>query len=431
MYATEDGRAGQANGRAKSSTALIATLEPPALGALVAEVLERNPGVARARHRTAAAAARAPQVRALPDPVAELSLFLLPTETRVGAQQFRLSISQELPWFGKLPLRQQVALYAAAAAEAEIETLQLDLITETRRLFYELAFHHVHEALLHVERDTLVRYEEVARGRYAAGNGSQQAILRIQAEITRIDMRFLEISEHRAMLISAVNDLRDRPYDSEVEAHMLPTPTLPQLNVDELLRSTWRRPEIKAADARIAERKTLVRLAEKEFRPNFKLSLDWTSVERRDDTAARLSPPQGNGNDALSLSGSINLPVRRRKLEAGLAEALALQKAAEESRRLVLTDIEHTVGDLKSRLPLLYEHWNLLEKVLQVQTREALRSAETGYATGKLDAIDLLDSEVMLLNARTAAARTRTDYLIAWAQLERAIGHPLSGEDTP
>ncbi|MEO1367931.1 MAG: hypothetical protein AAFX50_12215, partial [Acidobacteriota bacterium] len=60
---------------------LLAAVPGPGLRELGADMLDRNPEIARARRSAAAAAAKAPQVRALPDPVAALTLFALPPET--------------------------------------------------------------------------------------------------------------------------------------------------------------------------------------------------------------------------------------------------------------------------------------------------------------------------------------------------------------
>ncbi len=409
------------------SATLLASLEPPTLEDLAAEGLERNPGIARARRHAAAAAARAPQVRSLPDPVAALTLFVLPPETRAGPQQLTAKVSQKLPWFGKLALREQAALYAAAAAEAEVETRRLDVLTETRRLFYELGFLAEHQGILESERRSLVRYEEAARARYSAGMGLQQEIVRIQAQITRIDTRLLDIAKRRASLTAAANALRDRPAGSTVEVAALPAPTPVDPDRQAIRRHARdRRPERTAVEAWIARAETLVELAEKSFRPDFTVGLGYTLVGHRDDPAGRAGSIADDGDDILALTGAVNLPVRRRKLEAGLEEALALQQAAEEDRRRIDAEIERALGDFGARLPLLYEHWQLLEKVLRVQAREALRSAEGAYTTGKLNAVDLLDAEVVLFDVRTAAARTLTDWAVARAELERAAAHPLA-----
>ena len=76
---------------------ILEALEDGALRAMVSEVLERNPGVARARAQARAADLRAPQVRTLPDPVAGLTAWLESPETRTGPQVATFSLFQTLP----------------------------------------------------------------------------------------------------------------------------------------------------------------------------------------------------------------------------------------------------------------------------------------------------------------------------------------------
>lgn len=409
-----------------AASSLLKSIKSRGLREVALEVLERNPEIARAERLAVVAELQAPQLRALPDPVAALSLFVLPPETRAGPQRLSLSLQQKLPWFGKLALREQTALYAAAAARAEVETVRLDLLTKARRLAHELTFLDAYEAVVSTERGTLVRYEGASQARYASGTGLQQEIVRIQAQITRADTRLLEIAERRSKLTANLNRLRDRPMNTpfgELEAYEPPEPIFDPAHLLDLARS--RRPELVAAEARIAAGSTLVSLAEKGYRPDVTLGLSYTAVEPRQDRAGRLSPPEDNGDDILALSGSLNLPIRRQKLAAGLEGAQASKWAAEEAKRAVLADIESAIGDLTTRMPLLFEHLSLLEKVLEKQARESLRSAETAYSTGKLNAVDLLDAEVVLLEVQIAAARTRADLAIARVELERAVGQSI------
>ena len=61
---------------------VIEALGEPQLRALAKEVLERNPSVAAASARAQAAHHQAPQAKALPDPVAGVTGYLAPPETR-------------------------------------------------------------------------------------------------------------------------------------------------------------------------------------------------------------------------------------------------------------------------------------------------------------------------------------------------------------
>ena len=125
----------------------------------------------------------------------------------------------------------------------------------------------------------------------------------------------------------------------------------------------------------------------------------------------------------------LSLPIWRRKVNAGFRGSLESRTAAEEQKRALLTRIRRDVDDLVGRIPLIRSQLRLLEDVLILQAEESLRSAESAYAVGSVGALDLLDAERVVLEARTAAERTRADHAIALARLEGAIGAPLSRSD--
>ena len=204
--------------------ALRNALADDRLRALATEVLERNPEIARARQRAAAAAVKAPQVKALPDPEAMLTFFALPPETRSGPQRLTATLTQRFPWFGKLALREQAAILQASVAQAEVESQKLGLLARVRQQYYELSFLHHHASIVDGEREHLVRHEEVARVRYSAGMGLQQAVLKIQADITRAETRLLEIATRQLAVLAALNGLRDRPANHEILVGPLPRP---------------------------------------------------------------------------------------------------------------------------------------------------------------------------------------------------------------
>ncbi len=394
---------------------------------LPSEVLERNPELAGLEAAARAAAERAPQVSALPDPLLAVTGYIWPIETRVGPMQVMGSISQKLPWFGKLKLREQGAFEEALAASGRLEAGRLRMLTEARRLSDELAFLRAFEGIVHDDRATLAHYEELSRARYASGVGLEQAIVKIQAEITKDDARLLDIAARRASLLAAINALRNRPQDTAFEAP--PPRGANEVRLDgEALRqaAVANRPEITSADAEVARAGAMVDLARKEYSPDITLGLSYTSVGKRTDAPGLLNPPPDNGQDALALSGAINLPIWRRRLQAGLQEALEARSRSEDARLSVVVSIEQTLGDLLARIPLTWQRWRLFQDVLLVQADQSLRSAEAGYSAGTLAALDLLDAERVLLEVRIQASRTLADYFIALAELEGAIARPLA-----
>ena len=163
----------------------------------------------------------------------------------------------------------------------------------------------------------------------------------------------------------------------------------------------------------------------KAYSPNVVVGLNYGFVSRRNDEAGRLNPPENNGQDILGLTGGISVPLWRSSLEAGVEEGVQNRLAAEEGRREVTAEIDGSLGDLVHRIPLLEEQISLYDDVLIVQAGQSLRSAESAYASGTANALDLLDAERVLLQVRIAAERVRSDLDVAYAQLEGVIAGPL------
>jgi len=161
------------------------------------------------------------------------------------------------------------------------------------------------------------------------------------------------------------------------------------------------------------------------------VGLNYGYVSRRDDEAGRLNPPENNGQDIFGLTGGISLPLWRSSLKAGVEEGVQNRLAAEEGRREVTAVIDGEIGDLVHRIPLLEEQLSLYDGVLIIQAGQSLISAESAYASGTANALDLLDAERVLLQVRIAAERVRSDLDVAYAQLEGVIAGPMekvSGE---
>ena len=136
-------------------------------------------------------------------------------------------------------------------------------------------------------------------------------------------------------------------------------------------------------------------------------------------------PPPDNGEDIFGVTAGLNLPIWRKKLAAGVEEALEREVAAKESKRNIVTQIDRALGELPQRIDFTWQQLRLFQDVLVVQAEQSLLSAEAGYSAATQDALDLLDAERFLFDVRTGTERNLADYAIAIAQLEGAIAAPF------
>jgi len=415
--------------RPSPAKGIVASVTDAKLRLLLEEVLERSPRLARLEAEAAAVEQRSPQVKALPDPTATLTWFVMSPQTRVGPQRAAINLTQQFPWFGTLELDEQATMWDAVASRARLEAARIAVLTEARTDYHELQFLEVESRVVEEDRATLEHYAELALARYASGVGLDQAVIKIQAEITRTETRLLNLAARRATVVARVNALRDRPQTTPVVVAEFGLREPMTLDFGELRRRALEnRPEIAAADAAVEAAAARVESTKKAYSPNVVIGLNYGYVSRRDDEAGRLNPPEDNGQDILGLTGGISLPIWRSSIDAGVEERVQSRLAAEEGRREITAVIDGELGDLVHRIPLLEEQVSLYDKVLFVQAETSLQSAESAYAAGTANALDLLDAERVLLQVRVAAERVRSDLDIAYAQLEGVIAGPLQAE---
>ena len=141
-------------------------------------------------------------------------------------------------------------------------------------------------------------------------------------------------------------------------------------------------------------------------------------------------PPPDNGQDVLGIAGGVSIPLWSRQRHAALEESLELRSAGEHQRVQTATAISARIADLVSRIDLTWKELRLLEDLLVVQAQESLESAQAGYVTGSLNALDLFDADHLLSETETAVARATADYLIGLAELEGAIAGVLPESST-
>ena len=411
------------------STPTYATHGDPMLGALIAEAMVRNPAMqeASALHHQALHAVR--QATALPDPLLTFTRHAAPVQTRVGPQVGGVAVSQRLPWVGKRAERGRVAEWEAEARRHDAAAVALDTVRQIKRDYYELGYLDQAAAIADEEADLLRHHEALAQARYTQGIGLQQEVVKLQAEITRAMSKREGFRRQRVDVESRLNELRNAPAHEEVPSVRLGS--RPNLRLDyPTLAAIGRehRPEIHAAAARVRGAESSLRLSRQAYRPDVVVGAAWGSVQNRRDIDGRAGPPMDNGDDVLSVSVGITIPIYRAALHAGDEAARARLDAAEHARRATLGRVEQAIRSASSRLVAIDKQIALFERTLLPQAEQALATTEDAYATGATGVAELLDTETAMLDVRLGLARLNADYFQTLADLERAAGRALPAE---
>ncbi|RMH05467.1 MAG: TolC family protein [Planctomycetota bacterium] len=394
--------------------------ERPDLAALWTYAQEHNPGLRAALQDWRQALEVVPAAASLPDPRLSLAFSPRPVETRNGPAWGRLGLHQAFPWFGSLDDEAARAFAAAEAAREAWETARNRVRAELAEAWFEYAWLAEATEITRGNLDLLRHLEAVSRTLYETGEGSQADLIRAQVEIGRLEDRLKTLEDLRRPLSARIRAVLGRPGSEPLP---WPTAALPDAadlgRADELaagLAAT--NPELRALAFRIEAARRGVRLAEKDFYPDFVLGAEWTWI----------GPSAGasdSGDDALGLSFGLDLPFRRARLRAQEAGARAGLAAAE--RRL-----DDRRNQLQAGLEMaLYRHRDAARRValyrqgLIAKSEESFQSTLAAYQTALAPFDAVIDAARLLLEFQLAAVRAEADRAQAAAELERITGRQL------
>lgn len=399
------------------------------LESYIAEALENHPGIRESFSRYNAARQRLPQVSALPDPVLGVTQYVRSPETRVGPQTTMFGISQKFPWFGKRADKEKIAAKEAAVVGQRHEAVKAEVARRLKIAYYNLAYLDQATAVTGEDLELLRHYETLARARYSQGAGLQQAVIKLQAEITRDHSRLETLRRQRVDAESVLNALMDRRVDRPLpKVEFAGRPSV-RLELDKLYAAAReRRPEIQAAFLQIEREEKRIRLARRQGWPDVTVGAGFVNVAGRSDLIASAPLPPGEGKNIYNFSVGVNLPIFRRKYNAGVLEATETFLASKQRYRGLANEIDVSIRSIGYRIETLDQQISLFESALLPQAGQALRSSESAYVTGMVSVLELLDSERVLLEVRLGLARLRADYMNALAEMERAIGSAFPEE---
>jgi outer membrane protein TolC len=385
-----------------------------ALDSLVLEALRANPVIQSARARWDASREVAARERALPEPMLSFGVM---DRVRGGewpnTDERRLMLEQTFPWFGKRGLRGGAAAKEAEAVGREYEAARRNVIQMVKESYYELYGVQHAIAIARAEEGVLERMETVATTKYSTGEVSQQDALKAQAEVTMLRGKVYELEQQDVVLKAKLNQLLSRPADAPFGRAITPPIDGFDVGLEKLLSvANENRPEIRVAEAEIERSRVERDLMKKDYLPDYRLGVEYRNFRA--------------GDDMVMFTLGIDLPIWRGKYKAGVREAEKKIESAEAAKKAAQTQTAFDVRDAQFKLVTSRRTLDLYRDVLVPQAQARFDASEAGYQTGKVDFLDVLESERFLLDARVMAAMAEANVGVQAARLERAIGTDLN-----
>ena len=395
---------------------------PQPVDAYIRRALAENRTVQAAFHNVRSLEYRIPQVTALDDPVASNTIFpipgVAPQYSLMGYNPYNLTLAQQFPWFGTRRLRGEVADRDVRVAVAELAAAQLDAVAAVRRAYFDLHAAEEIGAILAENRKILEDFRAIARSRLASG-GSQQDVIRAQTLLSELDRVLAgnqqEVATARASL---ARQIHASPEDDLRTLAEMPISTAPA-EIERLYQlAVTARPELKGRLAAVARDARAVELAEKRYYPNITLGLSYLDMEKTNAA----TPTTASGVPNVGLFVGFNLPIYRKKYEAGVCEAKERTLA---DSRLYEAQRDETNGEIKDFFTQAKVQQNvlaLLRDSILPRTRDTLELAESDYKANNVDIATILSAQREVLQVEIQAVQVEAELGKALASLERAVG---------
>jgi len=131
------------------------------------------------------------------------------------------------------------------------------------------------------------------------------------------------------------------------------------------------------------------------------------------------------GDNMYSLGVTFNLPVRRERRYAMLAESSSEIRMATEELNSQNNIINQGIVDLLAQLERREKLVTLYRTGIIPQAEQALEAAVISYRVGKVDFLNVLDSRITLFNYEREYYDSLADYQMKLAQLEALVGKQL------
>ncbi|MCA9653861.1 MAG: TolC family protein [Myxococcales bacterium] len=385
-----------------------------------------RPALRASFERWRAAAQRPRQARRLPEPQITFTAFVRPVETRVGPQRLKLGAMQWFPWPSKLGAAGRAAAHEAQAEQRHFEADALAVAAEVSTAYWTLWEIRRTRAVDQDELTILRSLTEQVRVQLEVSGADLADVARLELMSTRAEDRLAGLDERERMAAAELVRVIGAPPGTAVPTDARePAVELPR---DEavLHLAAIEHPRVQAWASLSEAAQLRERSARAERLPSFGVGVDWIITGQPADANAGHVAPAERGKDAVMVTAGVKVPLWGRAYGAAASEARANDAAhrarALEARNMALAELERSLARVRDGA----RRTALLESTLVPQAEAAFESVTLSYASGRSSIGELMMSERDLLELQRERVAAYAALGIAWAELERVVGRPLT-----
>ncbi|MDP8257803.1 MAG: TolC family protein [Candidatus Aadella gelida] len=386
------------------------------------EAINNNSAIQESYGQWEAAVYKARQASSFPDPMAKYTYFGESVETRVGPQEHKYGVSQKIPFPIKLSMKEVSESRYASMLKENYEAAIREIVRKVKFVYYDIYWVDKAIQVTEGEKAILENLEEVTQRRYESKFAPQQDVIKAQVEISNLINRLLIFRQNRKSLVAKFNSVLNRQGGTKVGRLEDVQPMEFEYKLSELHTIAGEsRQELLAARLNIERSEYEKSLAMMDYVPDLTVGFDYIQVGK--GTTMR----SNDGQDAWMTTFSINVPLWLGRISDKVKEKKSLLNSSKKNYENVQNEVYYEVEDIYFKIITYKDVIMLYETALIPQSEQAFDAAKTSYETGRVDFLNWLESERVLLQTRLAYYKSIVDYQKSIAYLERVIGTDLQG----
>jgi outer membrane protein TolC len=371
------------------SVFLLSKINAQELQSYINEALENNPEIQQFELKYQRISEKQNEVNTLPNTEFGVGVFASSPETRTGAQKFKVSVKQMIPFFGTITARESYASSLADIAYQDIVIKKRKLITKVSQSYYKLYEIKAKQTVLDENIKLLSTYEKLALTSVEVGKASAVDVLKLQIRQNELEQNKDVLKEQFLGEQAVFNKLLNREVDnaiSLIDSLQMPNEVL-SFNSDDVKFH----PELIKFDRLFTSVEKSELVNQKQSKPMLGFGIDYINVEERPNMSF-----DDNGKDILMPMLSLSIPIFNKK-HTSLSKQYQLQQDE------VLNQKQQRYNILEAKLQKAISNRNtafINYKTQQKNLKQAKNAQQIlikSYETGTIDFNDVLDIQELQL----------------------------------
>ena len=212
--------------------------------------------------------------KSYPDPQLQTTYFLSPIETRLGPQDWNLTLSQAIPFPGTLSQQGTVLKKDVNISKLKLDKTVKTMVTQVATAYYELAYIQTAIGVAKANLDLNLTLSKISRNAYARDKALFYDVSRAQAQTAQIQYDILLFQELEQTQKTEMNALLNRNPDDPLGKARESLPREVAYSLREIYDlAMLHQEDILIADETIERSREAIRLAKLETLPSFWLGL--------------------------------------------------------------------------------------------------------------------------------------------------------------